>query len=100
MAIIDYLNQSVTLATYHSRNAFGDPSYNTDTSLNARVSYRQKLVYNQAGEEVMSFCHVTVSEEVSYKDLITLSDGVKRVPLNIRHARGKDGTLHHSGVYL
>ena len=100
MALIDYLNQSVTLATFHSNNAYGDPSYNADASLNARVSYRQKLVYNQVGEEVMSFCRVTVSEEVKYKDLITLTDGVKRVPLSIRHARGKDGTLHHTVVFL
>ena len=97
MALADYLNQTVTLATYHSQNAFGDPSYN---SLNARVSYRQKLVYNQAGQEVMSFCRVTVPVEVKYKDLVTLDDGVKRVPLSIRHARGKDGSLHHSGVFL
>jgi len=100
MALIDYLNQGVTLATYHSTSYTGDPSYNADTSLNARVSYRQKLVYNQAGEQVMSFCRVTVSEEVKYQDLITLEDGVKRVPLFIRYARGKDGSLHHSGVYL
>lgn len=100
MALIEYLNQSVTLATYHSTNAYGDPSYNVDSSLNARVSYRQKLVYTQAGEEVMSFCHVTVPVEVKYEDLITLADGVHRVPLAIRHAIGRDGSLHHTGVDL
>ena len=100
MTLSDYLNQSVTLATYHSTNAYGDPSYNADVLLNARVSYRQKLIYTRDGKEVVSFCHVTVSEEVKYEDLITLEDGVKRVPLKIRHARGKDGTLHHTGVDL
>jgi len=100
MALSEYLNQSITLETYHSQNAFGDPSYNAAVVLPARVSFRQKLVYKPTGEEVMSFCHVTVSQEVTYKDLITLSDGVKRVPLAIRHARRKDGTLHHTGVDL
>ena len=100
MALNDYLNQSVTLETYHSQDAFGDASYNASSVLPARVSYRQKLVYTQSGEEVMSFCHVTVDSEVKYKDLITLTDGVKRTPLMIRHARGRDGSLHHSGVDL
>ena len=100
MALSDYLNQSITLESYHSQDAFGDPSYNVAVVLPARVSFRQKLVYKQTGEEVMSFCHVTVCPEVTYKDLITLSDGVKRVPLAVRHARGRDGYLHHSGVDL
>ena len=100
MALNDYLNQSVTLETYHSQNAFGDASYNVAVVLPARVSYRQKLVYTQAGEEVMSFCHVTVPVEVKYEDLITLADGVHRVPLAIRHAIGRDGSLHHTGVDL
>ena len=100
MTISGMLNQSVVLATYHSTNYTGDVSYNADLTLNARVSYRQKLVYNRAGAEVMSFCKVTVSEEIEYEDLLTLTDGIKRVPLSIRHARGRDGTLHHSGVFL
>ncbi|MDY0120277.1 MAG: hypothetical protein RBS18_06660 [Clostridia bacterium] len=48
----------------------------------------------------MSFCHVTLEEKVEYEDLIALDDGIKRVPIAIRHARGKDGTLHHTGVDL
>ena len=100
MVLSDYLYQNITLESYHSQDAFGDPSYNAAVVLPARVSFRQKLVYKQTGEEVMSFCHVTVSPEVTYKDLITLSDGVKRVPLAVRHARGRDGSLHHSGVDL
>ncbi|MDD4460035.1 MAG: hypothetical protein PHQ24_09555, partial [Proteiniphilum sp.] len=98
VAIGDYLNQTITLATYNGQNAMGDPSYNADVSLNARVSFRQKLRYTRDGKEVMSFCHVTLEEEVEYEDLIALDDGIKRVPIAIRHARGKDGTLHHTGV--
>ncbi|MFA7122235.1 MAG: hypothetical protein WC277_12200 [Bacilli bacterium] len=100
MAIIEYLNQTVTLATYNGTNAVGDPSYNADVSLNARVSFRQKLRYTRDGKEVMSFCHVTVSEAIEYEDRVALDDGIKRVPIAIRHARGKDGSLHHSGVDL
>ena len=96
----DYLNQSVTYQEFHSRNAYGDPSYNAAITLDARVSYRQKKVYTQTGDETMSFCHVTVIRAVSYDDLITLSDGVARVPLSIRHARNANGTLHHTGVDL
>ena len=46
------------------------------------------------------FRHVTVPVEVKYEDLITLADGVHRVPLAIRHAIGRDGSLHHTGVDL
>ena len=100
ITIGDYLNQQVTLSSYHSTDFQGDVSYNADVSLNARVSYRQKLVYNQTGDTVASFCHVSVEEDIQYKDLITMEDGVKRVPLAIRHARNRDGTLHHTGVDL
>lgn len=98
--ISDYLNQTVSYQAFHSYNQYGDPSYNTAISLAARVSYRQKKVYNQTGEETMSFCHVTVEREVSYDDRITLADGVKRVPLALRHARNADGTIHHTGIDL
>ena len=98
--LADYLNQTVTYEQFNSPDIYGDPSYNKPVSLPARVSYRQKKVYNQTGDEVMSFCHVTVEREVSYDDRITLSDGVKRVPLALRHARNADGTIHHTGVDL
>jgi hypothetical protein len=98
--LADYLNQTVTYEQFNSRDVYGDPSYNKAVYLPARVSYRQKKVYNQTGDEVMSFCHVTVEREVSYDDMITLSDGVKRVPLALRHARNADGTIHHTGVDL
>jgi hypothetical protein len=98
--ISDYLNQAVTYEQFDSRDMFGDPSYNAPVTLPARVSYRQDKVYNQIGDEVSSFCHVTVVQEVTYDDRITLSDGVKRVPLALRHARNADGTIHHTGVDL
>lgn len=100
MALNEYLNQAITLSTYHSTSATGDPSYNADVSLNARISFRQKLRHTRDGKEVMSFCHITTQEEVKYEDLIALDDGIKRVPIAIRHARGKDGSLHHTGVDL
>jgi len=98
--LADYLNQTVTYESFNSRDVYGDPSYNTAVSLPARVSYRQKKVYSQTGDEVMSFCHVTVEREVTYDDRITLADGVRRVPLALRHARNADGTIHHTGVDL
>jgi hypothetical protein len=98
--LADYLNQTVTYEQFHSPDIYGDPSYNTPVSLPARVSYRQKKVYSQTGDEISSFCHVTVEREVTYDDRITLSDGVKRVPLALRHARNADGTIHHTGVDL
>jgi hypothetical protein len=98
--IDDYLKQGVTYQEFHSRNAYGDPSYNAAVTLPARVSYRQKKVYTKTGDETTSFCHVSVIRAISYDDLITLEDGVSRVPLSIRHARNADGTLHHAGVDL
>lgn len=100
MGIGGYLKQTVSLETYHSTGATGDPSYNAALSLPARVSYRQKLRYTQTGKEVISFCHVSVQQEVKYEDRITLADGIQRVPIAIQHARGRDGTLHHTGVDL
>jgi len=98
--INDYLNQTVNYARFAGKNAYGEPSYNADVSIAARVSYRQKKVYNRIGEEATSFCHLTVEEEVSYDDRFTLADGEIRTPLSIRHARNADGTLHHSEVDL
>ena len=98
--LADYLNQQIVYEKYAGRDMFGDPSYNAPQELPARVSYRQKLVYNQNGEQVASFAHVTVSAAVEYQDRITLSDGVIRLPLAIRHGINADGSLHHSGVDL
>jgi hypothetical protein len=98
--LADYLNQTVTYEQFHSRDMANDVSYNAAVSLPARVSYRQKKVYTQTGDEVISICHVTVAREVSYDDRFTLPDGKILVPKALRHARNADGTLHHTGVDL
>ena len=70
--LADYLNQTVGYRQFMGDNVYGDPSYNLAEILDARVSYRQKLVYNQIGEQVASFCHVTIQEEANYQDQIIL----------------------------
>ena len=98
--LADFLNQNIVYEKYNGRDMYGDPSYNAPQTLSARVSYRQKMVYNQIGEQCASFAHVTVEERIEYQDKITLPDGIVRVPLAIRHGINADGSFHHSGVDL
>jgi len=99
MAIGDWLNQTCTVETFHSVNAYGDMSYNSSATVACRISYKHRRVVNAAGEEVTSTAKVTAETAYTVRDRFTV-DGNIRVPISVGHVYDGAGTYHHTAVYL
>lgn len=99
MTIASLLNQTCSVETLHSTDKYGDPSYNAAVDIACRISYRHRQVLNQAGETVISTAKVTTTTKYGYTDRFTV-DGLARLPIAINHTYNRDGSYHHSSVFL
>ena len=98
MSLASLSKQTVQIATFHSTTYTGDPSYNGAVEYSCRTSYRNKRILTGAGVERVSTAHITVETPVYDADLITLPDGVARVPLAVKRTYDHNGTFHHSSI--
>ena len=99
MAVGDYLNQTASVETFHSYNAYGDPSYNTPATFRCRISRKHRRVLNQAGEEVTSNLYLTCEEQYTVRDRFTVGSDI-RIPIAVKSTPGRLGVQHHTGVWL
>lgn len=95
--------QTVTYETFHSINSYGDPSYNTGTSVKAKIDLRIRKVITLEGKEAVSTCLIvlpsTISPDLYGRDRITLPAAYgsrQPVILAIEDARELDSnTIDH-----
>ena len=99
MAISDWLNQFASVETFHSFNAYGDPSYNAAATFACRISRKHRRVLNQQGAEVTSNLYLTCEEQYTVRDRFTVGTDI-RVPIAVKSIPDGEGFHHHSGVWL
>ena len=98
MSLASLSKQTMQVAAHTGTTYTGDPTYDTAATHLGRVSYRNKRILTAAGVERVSTAHITVETPVYDADLITLPDGVARVPLAVKRTFDKNGTFHHSSI--
>lgn len=71
----DLLTQSVSVAPYASRNAYGEDSYGAAVTYRARVVGKRSKVINAAGQEVVSdqTVYLGTANAVDPRSRVTLS---------------------------
>jgi hypothetical protein len=100
MSLAGLLNQTVSLETFHSRDSFGDLSFNAAVSYPCRIAYKYKQVLNEAGEEVTSRAQIGINVAVSVNDRITLPDTTTPSIIAVNKTYDRLGSFHHSVVYV
>ena len=70
MSISEYLNQSITLKSKSSVNAYNEATYSSST-ISARFEYKRRMVRNNEGEEVLSTAQVFTETQVKPDDVLT-----------------------------
>ncbi len=97
----DMLNQTIILAEMASRDAYGKPNYGTPVSYKARVTYKQDLLRDAAGREVLSkgFVWIQGAPTVSPEDQLTLPDNTTP-PIVTTEIYYDEVGAHHTKVYF
>jgi hypothetical protein len=104
MAISDFSDMMIDTVTHEefaNRDAYGVKSYGSAASYSARVVYKNKLVRNADGNEVLATGMVWFlgTPNVDTEDRITLPDGSTPKILSVDRFPDGDG-LHHTKVYF
>ncbi len=93
MALIP-LKDTVTIRTGSSVDAWGNPTYSSETTHKCRIDEKTELVRNQNGAEVVSNIQILIEKtvSVSYDDEVAfnLSDGTSKTEKPIAIERLKD----------
>ena len=100
MSIFGLNNSTISLETFNSVDWAQDPSYNTAVSYPAYVEYKATEMTNQTNVSVTSYAFIMINQEISYKDRITLSDGMVRNPIKVNKLTYPGGLFSQSEVYL
>ena len=96
--ISEYLNQSITLKSKSSVNAYNESTY-TNSTIKARFEYKRRMVRNNEGEEVLSTAQVFTETQVKPDDVLTF-DGRDWQVVTVENCVDLDGSVHHYEVYL
>jgi hypothetical protein len=94
----DYLNQSITLKSKTTVDAYNQATYTTST-IKARFEYKRKMVTDKTGQQVISEAQCYTTTQVKPDDVITY-DGVDRPVISAQDCVGIDGTVMFYEVML
>mgnify|MGYP000864642408 FL=1 len=98
MSLAGLLNQTVQIKRFVGTDYTGDPEYTDPITHPARISYKAHRILTATGEERPSYARITVTIEVGDSDLVILSDGVERIPLQVSRVYDRLGNFHHSSI--
>ena len=98
MSLAALSKQTMQVAAHTGTTYTGDPTYGTAATHPCRTSFRNKRILTGAGVERVSTAHITVETPVYDADLITLPDGIARVPLAVKRTHDRNGAFHHSSI--
>lgn len=105
-ALRGLFGQTVTIAPLSSVGAFGGKTAGTAVSYDARVVYKQRLVKDTQGREVLATTIVYVAPTSSGglptgkpDETLTLPDGTTPNILNVAKYPGEDGTYETVTYY-
>ena len=98
MSLAALSKQTMQVAAHTGTTYTGDPTYGTAATHPCRTSFRDKRILTGAGVERVSTAHITVDTPVYDADLITLPDGIARVPLAVKRTHDRNGAFHHSSI--
>ena len=93
-----YLNQTVTLKSKSSVNAYNESTY-TSSTIKARFEYKRKMVRNRQGEEVISEASVYTTTQVKPDDVINF-DSVDWQVITVENCVDLNGNVNHYEVML
>jgi len=103
MSISDYtlMIDSIQHEVYSGSGSYGERMYGSAVSYTARVNYKQQLVKDPDGEDVVSSCSVWIKSSVAVdpQDRITLLDSKTPNILAVERYSNQDGA-HHTKVYF
>ena len=98
MLISEYLNQSVTLKSKASVNAYNEATYASST-INARFEYKRRMIRNSDGEELMSLAQIFTTTQVKPDDVIVYESRDWQV-VTVEDCVDLEGNVHHYEVSL
>lgn len=99
---LDMLVSEITYAPFVSRDAYGEPTFGSPVTYEARVIRKHKMVRNVEGQQVISTAHIWVGgiPFVSPQDKITLDDGTHPPIIAIERFEDEIGPSHTVVYFL
>lgn len=96
-----WLRQTVAIEPFSAYNDYGEPTYGTAVSNNARIVQKTKMVRDAGGKEVVSTTQIYVngSATVATTSRITLPDGTKPLILAIDITPDARGNAYLKVIY-
>lgn len=93
---LDLMPDEVTVQSFISYDAYSNPSYGSPNVFQARVTYRNRRVLNDKGEEVVARGEAWLATilPISARDKVMLSDGTLPLILNVSKVSDEDGPLY------
>lgn len=106
MSYAALLTDTVTVATMSGVDAHGDPAFNAQTTMSARVEHGTRLIYGSDGAERQCEAVVATTEEIPMGSMIwlpganTSNDNESKRPILIKKASNPSGGLTVYETYL
>jgi head-tail adaptor len=96
-----WLGQTVTIAPLSTANAYGESTYGSAVTVDARVEQNDKQTLDAQGNMVISTSQVTVDGDtaVAATSRITLPDATTPKIIAVKKLIGPDGTAYAKVIY-
>lgn len=98
--ITRFLTDHITLERLTARDEFEGTTYATPRIVPARLHSLTEVVRGDAGREITSDAHVSVTCDIKPGDRVTDIYGVKREVVTVRINKHTDGRFSHRVAYL
>jgi hypothetical protein len=95
-----FLTDHITLERLVTRDEFEGTTYAPPRSIPARLNSKTQVVRGDAGREITSSAHVTVTVEIKPGDRVTDIYGIKREVVTVQINKHTDGRFSHRVAYL
>ena len=95
-----FLTDHVTLERLIARDEFDGSTYATPRIVQARLNSKTQVVRGDAGREITSDAHVSVTVDIKPGDRVTDIYGVKREVVTVQINKHTDGRFSHRVAYL
>jgi len=97
----DMLTETITVYTRTGADSYGKPIFGGGVSYSCRIQWRNTLVRDARGEEVVASGNALLqgAPALSSDDKVTLPDGSEPLILTVTRAFDEEGA-HHSRVYF
>jgi len=91
-----WLTQTVSIAPYSGSNEYGESTYGSAVTYDARVVMTQKVLVDDKGNKRLSSCQIYLdgSCPVTSISKITLSDGTSPLILDVKTVYGSEGSAY------